>query len=111
VTAEDLGEQFVELSALGWVQRGEELVLGGAGVPLDLLQVSPACLGQRDDVTAPVAGVDVPVNVLAAFEAGRDAADLVAVEAEAPPEVCLAERPVLLQGMRTSFQAVDAASG
>jgi hypothetical protein len=41
ISVEELDEQFVELPALVGVQADEELVLGGVGVPLDLLQVPP----------------------------------------------------------------------
>jgi hypothetical protein len=39
VAAEKLGEQLVQLPALGRVQAGQQLVLGGVGVALDLFEV------------------------------------------------------------------------
>jgi NAD(P)-dependent dehydrogenase (short-subunit alcohol dehydrogenase family) len=97
VAAEELGEQFVELPALGGAQAGEQFVLGGVGVPLDLLEIPLTGGGKRDDVAAPVGGVGLPVDAAAALEAGDDAADIVPVEAETSAEICLTQRPVLLQ--------------
>jgi hypothetical protein len=42
VAAEKLGEQLVQLSALGRVQAGQQIVLGGVGVALDLFEVPSA---------------------------------------------------------------------
>jgi hypothetical protein len=39
MAAEKLSEQFVQLLALGRAQAGEQIVLGGIGVPLDLLEM------------------------------------------------------------------------
>jgi hypothetical protein len=39
MAVEELGEQSVQLSALGGAQADEQLVLGGIGVPLDLLEI------------------------------------------------------------------------
>jgi hypothetical protein len=34
-----LARRLVHAAALGWVQAGEQLVLGDIGVPLDLLEI------------------------------------------------------------------------
>lgn len=41
VAAEKLGEQFVQLPALGGIQAGKQFILGGIGVTLDLLEIPP----------------------------------------------------------------------
>jgi hypothetical protein len=59
---EELGEQFVQLLALGGAQADEQLVLGGIGVPMDLFEIPLPRGGDRDDIAAPVAGVGLAVD-------------------------------------------------
>ena len=69
MTVEQLGEQGVELPSFRGVEAGEELVLDGVGVPLELLEMSPAVGGEGDDVAAAVGGVGLTVGMVAALEA------------------------------------------
>lgn len=97
VTVEQLGKQGVELLSFRGVEAGEEFVLDGIGVLLEVLEVLPAGGSEGDDVATPVGGVRPTASLVVAFEAVEDAVDVVAVKAEAPADFGLAERPVLLQ--------------
>jgi threonine dehydratase len=91
VTVEQLGKQGAELFSFSGIEAGEEFVLDGIGVPLEFLEVLPAGGGKADDVAAPVGGVCLAVDVMAAFEAVEDAVDVIAVKAETAADFSLAE--------------------
>jgi hypothetical protein len=85
------------LAALVRVEAREQVGLGFVGVELDLLEVARAGPVDGDEVATPVVGVGLTIDVAAGLEPGHDAADVVAVQAEPPAEIGLAERAVLVE--------------
>lgn len=105
VAVEQLGKQVAELSLFGGVEACEQVGLDGIGVPLEFSEVLPSGRGEGDDVAAPVGEVGSTVDLAAGLQAVDDAADVVAVKAEAAADVGLAEPPYSSSAARTAKSA------
>ena len=87
----------MKLSSFLGVEAGKEFGLDGVGVLLEFLEVQPSGGGDGDDVTTPVGRVGLTVDPAAVLQAVENTAYIVAVDAEAPADLGLTERPELLQ--------------
>jgi hypothetical protein len=79
MSVEQLGQQAVELLSFDIVEAGEQFVLHGIGIPLEVLEMLPARNRNGDDVATPVGGIGLTADQVLGLEAVEDTVDIVAV--------------------------------
>jgi len=86
-----------ELLPLRGAQPRQKLVLHRVGVFLKHGEMGASTRGDGDDIAAAIARIGAAFDLVGRLEAGHDAVDVIAIQAQDPPEVGLAERTLLHQ--------------
>lgn len=97
VAGEQFGEQVPQRLLLGSCETVNKFILDRIRVQLQFCEVSCASGGEGDDVPAAIRGIGAAGDVLGSFEPAQDAVHVIAVQAEVPTDVGLAEGPVLVE--------------